>query len=220
MSTLKLTASDGHDFSAYSAGAKGATMGLVVVQEIFGVNSHMRFASDTLAESGFAVVCPALFDRAETEVELGYTPEDIQAGLALRAKITDEQVMLDIEAAAASLNTASIGIIGYCWGGTIAWWGATRTRRFKAAAGWYGGGIAATKTEMPHCPVQLHFGAEDHGISLSDVDAIRAAQPGVEVYLYEGAGHGFGCEQRPSFDQKSFDLAQNRSLDFFRKHLS
>jgi carboxymethylenebutenolidase len=220
MSTLKLTASDGHTFAAYRAGAKGATMGLVVVQEIFGVNSHMRFASDTLAESGFAVVCPALFDRAETEVELGYTPEDIQAGLALRAKITDEQVMLDIEAAAASLNTASIGIIGYCWGGTIAWWGATRTRRFKAAAGWYGGGIAATKTEMPHCPVQLHFGAEDHGISLSDVDAIRAAQPGVEVYLYEGAGHGFGCEQRPSFDQKSFDLAQNRSLDFFRKHLS
>jgi dienelactone hydrolase len=152
MSTLKLTASDGHDFSAYSAGAKGATMGLVVVQEIFGVNSHMRFASDALAESGFAVVCPAIFDRAETGVELGYTPEDIQAGLALRAKITDEQVMLDIEAAAASLNTGSIGIIGYCWGGTIAWWGATRTRRFKAAAGWYGGGIAATKTEMPHCP--------------------------------------------------------------------
>jgi carboxymethylenebutenolidase len=220
MSTLKLTASDGHDFSAYSAGAKGATMGLVVVQEIFGVNSHMRFASDALAESGFAVVCPAIFDRAETGVELGYTPEDIQAGLALRAKITDEQVMLDIEAAAASLNTGSIGIIGYCWGGTIAWWGATRTRRFKAAAGWYGGGIAATKTEMPHCPVQLHFGAEDHGIPLTDVDAIRAAQPGVEVYVYEGAGHGFGCEQRASFDQKSFDLAQNRSLDFFRKHLS
>jgi carboxymethylenebutenolidase len=170
MSTIKLTAADGHTFSAYRAGAEGATMGLVVVQEIFGVNSHMRFASDALAQSGFAVVTPALFDRAERDVELGYTPEDIQTGLALRAKIT--------------------------------------------------GGIAATKTETPHCPVQLHFGAEDHGIPLSDVDAIRAAQPGVEVYVYEGAGHGFGCEQRASFDQKSFDLAQNRSLDFFRKHLA
>jgi carboxymethylenebutenolidase len=220
MSTITLTAADGHSFSAYRAGAEGATMGLVVVQEIFGVNSHMRFASDSLAQSGFAVVSPALFDRAEKDVELGYTQEDIQAGLALRAKITEEQVMLDIEAAAASLGTASIGIIGYCWGGTIAWWGATRSRSFKAAVGWYGGGIAATKTETPHCPVQLHFGAEDHGIPLSDVDAIRAAQPGVEVYVYEGAGHGFGCEQRASFNQKSFDLAQNRSLDFFRKHLA
>ena len=220
MSTIKLTAADGHTFSAYRAGAEGATMGLVVVQEIFGVNSHMRFASDALAQSGFAVVSPALFDRAERDVELGYTPEDIQAGLALRAKITEEQVMHDIEAAAASLGTASVGIIGYCWGGTIAWWGATRSRSFKAAVGWYGGGIAATKTETPNCPVQLHFGAEDHGIPLTDVDAIRAAQPGVEVYVYEGAGHGFGCEQRGSFDQKSFDLAQNRSLDFFRKHLA
>ena len=220
MSTIKLTAADGHTFSAYRAGAEGATMGLVVVQEIFGVNSHMRFASDALAQSGFAVVSPALFDRAERDVELGYTPEDIQAGLALRAKITEEQVMHDIEAAAASLGTASVGIIGYCWGGTIAWWGATRSRSFKAAVGWYGGGIAATKTETPNCPVQLHFGAEDHGIPLADVDAIRAAQPGVEVYVYEGAGHGFGCEQRGSFDQKSFDLAQNRSLDFFRKHLA
>jgi carboxymethylenebutenolidase len=219
MSTIKLTAADGHTFSAYRAGAEGATMGLVVVQEIFGVNSHMRFASDALAQSGFAVVSPALFDRAEKDVELGYTQEDVQAGLALRAKITEEQVMLDIEAAAASLGTASVGIIGYCWGGTIAWWGATRSRSFKAAVGWYGGGIAATKTATLHCPVQLHFGAEDHGIALTDVDAIRAAQPGVEVYVYEGAGHGFGCEQRASFDQKSFDLAQNRSLDFFRKHL-
>ncbi|WP_419757527.1 dienelactone hydrolase family protein [Acidisoma sp.] len=220
MSTIKLTADDGHTFSAYRAGSESATMGLVVVQEIFGVNSHMRFASDAFAEAGFAVVCPALFDRAEKDVELGYTQEDIQAGLALRAKITEEQVMQDIETAAASLGTASVGIIGYCWGGTIAWWGATRSRSFNAAVGWYGGGIAATKTETPDCPVQLHFGAEDHGIPLTDVDAIRAAQPGVEVYVYEGAGHGFGCEQRASFDQKSFDLAQNRSLDFLRKHLA
>ncbi len=156
----------------------------------------------------------------QADVELGYTQEDVQKGLELRAKITEEQALLDIEAAAAALGTRAIGIIGYCWGGTLAWWGATRSKSFKAAIGWYGGGIAATRTETPHCPVQLHFGAEDHGIPLAGVDDIRAAQPGVEIFVYEGAGHGFGCEQRASFDQASFDLAQSRSLDFFRKHLA
>lgn len=220
MGKVMLTAADGHSFSAYRAGPEGAQMGLVVVQEIFGVNSHMRFASDAFAEVGFAVISPALFDRAEKDVELGYTQEDIQKGLELRGKISEDQVMMDVEAAAAALGTATIGIIGYCWGGTIAWWGATRSKTFKAAVGWYGGGIAATKSEMPNCPVQLHFGAEDHGIAMTDVDAIRAAQPGVEIFVYEGAGHGFGCEQRASFDQKSFEQAQSRSLDFFRKHLA
>ncbi|MCB8874540.1 dienelactone hydrolase family protein [Acidisoma silvae] len=220
MSTIALIAGDGHELSAYKAGPADATMGLVVVQEIFGVNGHMRFASDALAEAGFAVICPALFDRAERGVELGYGAEDRDHGLALRAKITEDQVMLDIEAAAASLGTKTIGIIGYCWGGTIAWWGATRSQSFKAAIGWYGGGIAATRTETPHCPVQLHFGAEDHGIPLTDVDAIRAAQPGAEVFVYERAAHGFGCEARASFNEGAFSLAQTRSLDFFRRHLA
>lgn len=220
MSTVTLTAADGHKLSAYRAGPEDAAMGLVIVQEIFGVNSHMRFASDAFAKEGFAVITPALFDRAERDVELGYTSDDVQAGLALRAKITEEQVMADIEAAAAALGTETVGIVGYCWGGTIAWWGATRSTRFQAAVGWYGGGIAATRTARPHCPVQLHFGAEDHGIPLADVDAIRAAQPGVEVFVYEGADHGFGCEQRASFEPKSFALAQSRTLDFFRKHLT
>ncbi|MCB8878776.1 dienelactone hydrolase family protein [Acidisoma cellulosilytica] len=220
MSIVTLTAGDGHQFSAYQAGPADATMGLVVVQEIFGVNGHMRFASDTLAKAGFAVICPALFDRAERDVELGYGAEDRDRGLALRAGITEAQVMLDIEAAAAALGLNSVGIIGYCWGGTIGWWGATRSTRFKAAVGWYGGGIAATRTAVPHCPVQLHFGAEDHGIPLTDVDAIRTSQPGVEVFVYDGAGHGFGCEERASFNETAFDLAQTRSLDFFRKHLA
>jgi len=189
------------------------------VQEIFGVNNHMRFASEALAKAGFAVIAPALFDRVERDVELGYTSETVQKGLELRAGITEEQVMMDIEAAAAALGVSSIGIIGYCWGGTIAWWGATRSKSFKAACGWYGGGIAATRTETPRCPVQLHFGAEDHGIPRTDVEAIRAAQPGVEIFVYEGADHGFGCEERPSFNPAAFDLAQSRSLEFFRKHL-
>ncbi|GAB0115871.1 dienelactone hydrolase family protein [Acidisoma sp. C75] len=219
MSQLTLTAADGHRFDAYTAGSEGARMGLVVVQEIFGVNSHMRFVCDTLARAGFATIAPALFDRVERGVELGYTAETIQKGLELRAGITEAQVMMDVEAAAEALGLPAIGIIGYCWGGTIAWWGATRSTRFRAACGWYGGGIAATRAETPHCPVQLHFGAEDHGIPAEDVAAIREAQPGVEIFVYDGADHGFGCEARASFNQAAFDLAQSRSLAFFAKHL-
>jgi carboxymethylenebutenolidase len=217
---IELTAGDGHRFSAWRAGPDGAAQALVVVQEIFGVNHHMRHVCETYAQQGFAVICPALFDRAERGAELGYTPEDVKRGQALRGQISDEQVMMDIEAAAADLpGGAARGIIGYCWGGTIAWWGATRSRDFRAAIGYYGGGIAATRDEAPHCAVQLHFGEADHGIPMTDVEAIRAAQPGVEIFTYPGAGHGFSCEERPSYSPTDAMLAEQRSLGFFARHL-
>jgi len=217
---IELKASDGHTLSAWKTGPDDARQGLVVVQEIFGVNRHMRHVCETYAQQGFAVVSPALFDRAERDAELGYTQEDVQKGLALRGKITDAQVMLDIEAAAAALPAGiPLGIIGYCWGGTIAWWGATRSNSFRAAIGYYGGGIAATRQEVPHCPVQLHFGEEDKGIPQTDVEAIRSAQPGVEVFTYPGAGHGFSCEERPVYSPTDAMLAEQRSLGFFAQHL-
>lgn len=218
-STITLTATDGHTLSAYRAGPEQATKALVVVQEIFGVNSHMRHVCDSFAAAGYAVVAPALFDRVKPGVELGYTPDDVAAGLALRAEIDETSVMLDVEAATKALPGGALGIVGYCWGGTVAWWGATRTTLFKAAVGWYGGGIVGSKTEVPHCPVQLHFGETDTGIPMSDVDAIRAAQPGVEIFVYPGAGHGFGCDDRGSFNPAARDEAQARTLDFFGKHL-
>lgn len=217
---IELTAADGHRLSAWKAGPADATRALVIVQEIFGVNSHMRHVCDIYAGQGFAVVSPALFDRAERGAELGYTQQDVQRGLALRGQISDEAVMLDIEAAAAALPAgAARGIIGYCWGGTIAWWGATRSGSFKAAIGYYGGGIAATRQETPRCPVQLHFGEADTGIPQSDVEAIRAAQPGVEIHTYPGAQHGFSCEQRASYNPEASALAQERSLAFLARHL-
>lgn len=217
--TIELTAADGHRFSAWQDGPADATRGLVVIQEIFGVNSHMRDVCAAFAAEGYNVVSPALFDRAERGVELGYTGADVARGIELRALVPDAGVMADVEASAAALGGASLGIIGYCWGGTIAWWGATRTSTFKAAIGWYGGGIAATRTEVAHCPVQLHFGEKDSGIPLSDVDAIKAAQPSVEVFVYPGAQHGFGCSDRASYSAPDAALAQNRSLMFFAKHL-
>jgi carboxymethylenebutenolidase len=215
---ITLTAADGHSLQAYRAGPADASKSLVVVQEIFGVNSHMRHVCDAFAAEGYAVVAPALFDRVAPGTELGYAPDDVATGRTLRGRIADEAVMHDIEAAAAMLGGVR-GIVGYCWGGTVAWWGSTRSSSFKAAVGWYGGGIAGTRTETPHCPVQLHFGEKDSGIPLSDVELIREAQPAVEIFVYPGAQHGFGCNDRGSYDAASASLAQARTLSFLAKTL-
>jgi carboxymethylenebutenolidase len=219
--TITLTAADGHSLSAWRDGPAAATKALVVVQEIFGVNHHMRNVCARFAAQGYAVIAPALFDRTLRGVELGYTAEDVARGRALRAAVPEEELMRDIEAAAAALPAgARRGIVGYCWGGTVAWWGATRTRLFVASSCWYGGGIAGTRTEAPHCPVQMHFGEKDASIPMSDVEAIRVAQPSVEVFVYAGAQHGFGCDERGSFSKPDADLAQERTLAFFARHLA
>lgn len=217
--SITLKAADGFSLSAYAAGSADAKAGLVVVQEIFGVNHHMRDMADRFATAGYYVCAPALFDRAEPGVELGYTPDDIAKGRDYRMKLNDAQVMQDVEAAAAYLGARKLGIVGYCFGGTVAWWGATRTTKFSAAACWYGGGIAGTKDERPNCPVQMHFGEKDASIPMSDVEAIRMAQPKADSYVYTGAGHGFGCDERGSFSKPDYELAQQRTLNFFKKNL-
>ena len=215
----KLTAADGHEFDVFEAGSAEAPRGLVVVQEIFGVNAHMRAVSERLAGFGYHVLSPALFDRVGRGVDLGYDADGVEKGKALRAGIPEAETLLDLAATAAAFGGRPVGIIGYCWGGTLAWLGATKTEKFWAASGWYGAGIAAQKDLTPNCPIQLHFGELDHGIPLSDVAAIRAAQPGIEVYVYEGAQHGFGCNARASYSHRDWELAELRSLAFFAEHL-
>lgn len=220
MTMINLTAADGHVLAAYTAGPADATRGLVVVQEIFGVNRHMRRVADDFAAQGYAVVLPALFDRTERGVELGYSGEDVARGRALRGTIDEHKTLLDILAAAAALPAGiRRGIVGYCWGGTVAWHGATRSSAFAASVGWYGGGIAAARMETPRCPVQLHFGEVDASIPMSDVDAVRAARPEVETFVYTGAGHGFGCEERGSYVAADAATARERTLGFLAKHL-
>ncbi|MDE8344601.1 MAG: dienelactone hydrolase family protein [Acidocella sp.] len=216
---IELTAADGHRFNAFETGDINAPRGLVVVQEIFGVNAHMRLVSERLAGFGYRVLSPAMFDRAARDVTLDYTPEDVQKGLALRAEISEDAALMDLEATASAFGGRPVGIIGYCWGGSLAWLGATKSSHFKAAICWYGGGIAAAKDAKPGCPVQLHFGEADHGIPMSDVAAIRAAQPGVDIFTYAGAQHGFGCEARASYSAPDCELAELRSLAFFAEHL-
>ncbi len=216
---ITLTASDGHQLAAFEAGMPDAARALVLIQEAFGVNHHIRTVCDGFADAGFHVIAPALFDRIERNVELAYAGEDMKRGIGLIHQVPPEAAHRDVAAAAAALNHPNIGIIGYCWGGTIAWQSATQTSLFKAAVGWYGGGIIQSKDAKPHCPVQLHFGAEDDHIPTSDIEALRAAQPDVEIFVYEGAGHGFGCDERPSYEARSAALAQERTLAFLNHHL-
>jgi carboxymethylenebutenolidase len=216
---ISLTAADGHRLLAYRAGPQQAARALVVAQEIFGVNRHIRNVCDRFAAEGYAVIAPALFDRVERNVELGYEAADVARGRELRGRIEPGLTLLDILAAAAALPPGiKRGIVGYCWGGTVAWHAATRTNAFAAASCWYGGGIAAAKDEQPRCPVQLHFGEADASIPMSDVEAIRAAQPGAEIHIY-GGGHGFGCDERGSYVEADYRLAQQRTLAFFAAHL-
>jgi carboxymethylenebutenolidase len=151
-------------------------------------------------------------------IELGYTDADIAEGRKIRGQLSFDQALADVEAARKALGDRNIGIVGYCWGGTVTWLAAARIAGFAAAASYYGGGIGQFAAEHPRCPTQCHFGEKDHAIPMSEVAAVRAANPGVEVYTYP-AGHGFNCDARASFDAAAAKLARDRTLAFFRKHL-
>ena len=218
--TVKAKAADGHELGIYRAEPAGrARGGLVVVQEIFGVNSHIRAVCDGYAADGYLAVAPALFDRVERGIELGYQSDDIARGRAIREKVSLEDALADVEAAAQQIAGAGrIGVMGYCWGGTVVWAAATRSRTFSAAVSYYGGGVADLAGEQPNCPVQLHFGEQDQSIPLAGVEKVRAAHPELPVHLYP-AGHGFNCDQRASYHAESARLARERTLAFLREHV-
>jgi carboxymethylenebutenolidase len=218
--TAQVTASDGHRLDVYRAEPDGQARGaLVIAQEIFGVNSHIRAVCDGYAADGYLAVAPALFDRVERGVELGYDSDDIARGRKLREPISLEQALLDMEAAAKEVAGAGkVGVVGYCWGGSIAWVAATRSTSFAATVGYYGGSVPELAAEQPNCPVQLHFGDQDQSIPLAGVETVKAAHPELPIYIYP-AGHGFNCDQRGSYHAESARLARTRTLAFLRKHV-
>ncbi len=215
--TIQLTAADGHEFDAYRAQPEGEAKGaVVVIQEIFGVNGHIRDVADGYAAEGYLAVAPAIFDRFEKGVDLGYTPDGIAVGREFKAKGNEnlDNVMADVRAAWEAASAAGkVGITGYCWGGFVVWAAACRLD-FDAAAGYYGGGILELNDETPKCPTILHFGKNDESIPMADVDAISAAHPEVSVYIYD-AGHGFNCDRRDSYDEESARTARARTLKLF-----
>jgi carboxymethylenebutenolidase len=219
---IELKSADGLQVSAYRAEPAGAPVGgLVVVQEIFGVNSHIRGVCDGYAADGFLVIAPALFDRLDPGIELDYSPEGVDRARALKGQADTDKALLDVDAACKAAAAAGpVFVIGYCWGGLLAWLSATRLSGLSAVVAYYGGGIGAVAGEAPHCPVQLHFGENDHAIPMGDVEAVRQAhERGVEIHVYEGAGHGFNCDQRGSYDAGSARLARERALGFLQAAL-
>jgi carboxymethylenebutenolidase len=222
-SNLPLTASDGHQFVAYLAQpSRPTTAAVVIVQEIFGVNRHIRSIVDYYATQGFTAMAPGLFDRVQPGLQLNYNSADASRGMQIATQIGLEKALLDVSAAvnhAAKGNPQTkVGIIGFCYGGTLAWLAATRLNP-AAAVGYYGGQITRFINEKPNCPVMLHFGANDKHIPTSEIEKIQQAHPEVPVFVYEGAGHGFNCDQRPDYNPRAANLARERTVAFLRTQL-
>jgi carboxymethylenebutenolidase len=217
---IELAASDGFALSAYRADPAGTPRGgLVVAQEIFGVNSHIRSVCDGFAADGYVAIAPALFDRYERGVDIGYTPPDIARGRELKAKAGIDAALLDVAAARDALaGIGKIGVVGYCWGGYVAWMAAARLAGFACAVPYYGGGMLEAVGEQPKCPVMAHFGERDTMIPAAGVREFAAAQPTTQVFFY-AADHGFNCDQRATYDAAAATLARQRTIEFLRKHL-
>jgi len=219
MVTLK--AEDGHSFGAYRAAPAGKPKaGIVVIQEIFGVNSHIKNISDRFAADGYVALAPAIFDRAEPGFETGYQPADIERGRAVRGKIDIGDMVKDVRAAVGALKAEGlkVSVVGYCLGGTLAWLAAARIDGLSCAVSYYGGGVAETASEKPRCPVLFHFGETDQSIPPDHHAKIRAAHPTLPMHLYP-AGHGFSCDERGSYHEPSATLARTRTMEFLAKHL-
>ncbi len=215
--TVELTAADGHRLGGYLAPPAAKPLGgIVVIQEIFGVTRHIRAVADQYAAAGFLAVAPALFDRVERNVDVPYT--DMAKGFGYMQALKNDQVILDVQAAIDRVATAGkVGVVGYCWGGTVAYLAAARTR-IDAAVAYYGGQIGKYLDEKPRCPIMFHFGEKDTHIPQSEVEKIKAANPQGIFHLYP-ADHGFNCTDRASFDPASSTLALERSLEFLHRHV-
>ena len=217
---IELTASDDHKLSAYRADPAGKPRGaIVVIQEIFGVNSHIKQVADGFAADGYVAIAPALFDRVQKNVDLGYSPEDIAKGREIRGKVTNDMAMKDAEAALKAVSTAGkVGIVGYCWGGLIAWLAAAKIPGLSAAVPYYGGGILDNADLQPKVPLMGHFGDKDAHIPVDGVRKLAAKHPKQQIFIYE-ADHGFNCDHRGSYNAPAAKQARARTLEFFRKHI-
>jgi carboxymethylenebutenolidase len=218
---IELLAKDGHRFSAYRADAAGMPAGgVVVLQEIWGVNDHIRKVADGYAAEGYLAIAPAIFDRVERNLAMDeYTNETRNRGFGVMQKVNHDDAMLDIAAAVESVSeVGKVGVVGFCFGGRLAWLAASRVAGLSAAVAYYGGGIPGMVSEQPRCPVIFHFGERDQHIPLESVREFGKAHPSLPIYIYP-ADHGFNCDQRGSYDAPSAKLARERTLEFLRQHI-
>lgn len=216
--TITLTADDGHQLSAYRAEPEGTPLaGVIVLQEIFGLTGHIRSVVDEYAGAGYLAIAPAMFDRTEADATFDYT--NFEPALEMMRTLSDEQAVLDMGAAVQAASEAgSVGAVGYCWGGAMVYLAACELD-IRAASSYYGRAIERMLDKIPRCPVMYHFGATDQSIPMELVNKIKAARPEGTFFIYENAGHGFNCTERPDYHPDSADLARKRSLEFFQRYL-
>jgi carboxymethylenebutenolidase len=218
---IELKTKDGQTISAYRAEPGGTPRGgLVVIQEIWGVNSHIRDVADGYAADGYLAIAPALFDRIERGVMMDqYNQETMTKGFGYMQRVNIDHALLDVRAAVEAASEAGkVGVVGFCFGGRIAWLAASRLDGISASISYYGGGVPGLASEQPKCPVILHFGEKDQHIPVPSVEEFKKAHPTLPVYLY-AADHGFNCDKRGSYDAAAATLARQRSLEFLRKHV-
>ncbi|MXW54218.1 MAG: dienelactone hydrolase family protein [Gammaproteobacteria bacterium] len=218
----QVRAVDGHTIGAYEALPSDEPRGsVVVIQEIFGVNQHIRDVVDGFASDGYAAIAPQVFDRAKRDVELGYGPDDMTEGLRLAFNDTSrDNALIDLQAATEEIGKyGKVGIVGFCYGGLLSWLSACSVRGLSAAVVYYGGGIAGELEKPSMCPVMMHFGELDSMIPPDQVEAINKALPNAEIYTYE-ADHGFNCDHRDSYNAEASALAQQRTLAFLENFVA
>ena len=217
---IELTASDGHKFSAYVAEPSGKPKGaLIVVMEIFGVNSHIRGVADQYAADGYLAIAPAFFDRVERGLDVGYTPPDIERARGLMQKMNFNDALKDVQAAKQHVESAGkVGIIGYCWGGALSFKSACNVDGLACAVAYYGGAIPTMINEQPKCPVMFHWGETDASIPLEKAKEVAGRHSDQSHFFYP-AGHGFNCDQRGSYSAESAQLALSRTREFLQKNL-
>jgi len=217
---IELTAADGHRLAAWRADPAGKPRGaIVVIQEIFGVNSHIKSVADGYAADGYLAIAPAMFDRVQKGFDVGYTPPDIEKGRDMRAKITLDMAMKDAQAGVNEAKKAGkVGIVGYCWGGLVTWLAAAKLGGLACAVPYYGGGILDNAELEPRVPLMGHFGERDQHIPVEGVKKLAARHSKHQIFIY-AADHGFNCDQRGSWDAPAAKQARERTLAFFRKHV-
>jgi carboxymethylenebutenolidase len=217
---IQLKSADGFSFNTYKAEPAGTPRGtIVVIQEIFGVNDHIRKVADGYAADGYLALAPALFDRVRPGIELGYTMAEIQEGFGFKTATVIDKALADISATVAEgAKAGKVGIVGYCFGGFLSWMSAAKVAGLAASAPYYGGGIPDVADEQPKCPVMMHFGEKDSYIPMEGVEKVKAKHPSQAVHVYP-ADHGFNCDQRGSWHAESAQLARERTIAFFRQHI-
>ena len=218
---IELSTTDGHTLDAYiSEPASSSKGGIVVIQEIFGVNQHIRNVTDQFAANGYTSIAPALFDRVERGLELGYGQSDFQKGKETRGGLNDNAIIADVQAAINEVSSAGkVGIVGYCFGGFVSWLAACHCNNLSAASTFYGGGIHAKREDNPTVPVILNFGDNDGGIPLNQIHDIKEAHPDIPCYVYDNSGHGFCCEDRESYNSGACTRAHERTLAHFSANI-